>query len=70
MKLKFPYVVKKLQSHTTHYSEILEKIALISGKIFAILHIQGGAKRTHGFETTIIGFILITEKMYSHQYNV
>ena len=39
VKLKFPYVVKKWQSHTTHYTEILEKTTLIFGKIFSAFHI-------------------------------
>ena len=39
VKLKFPYVVIKWQRHMTHYSEILEKTALVLGKIFAAFHI-------------------------------
>ena len=39
VKLKFPYVVKKWQIHTTHYSEILEKTVLILWRIFADFHI-------------------------------
>ena len=39
VKLKFPYVIKKWQRHTTHYTEILEKTASKFGKIFAAFHI-------------------------------
>ena len=60
----------KKVSNTNEISGILKESYLKFNNVEDSSVIQGGAKRTYGFQTTVIGFILITDKMYSHQYNV
>ena len=39
VKLKFSYVLKKWRKHTTHYSEIIEKTAILRGKKIEIYNV-------------------------------